>query len=125
MKLCFCFFYLDLRYGTIFRTSVAGRPVVMSTDLEFNHYIVNQEGRLAELWSMDSFAKLFGQEGENKTNAVGLVHKLMRSLVLGHFGAESLKEKSLPQIEEFVNKTLQTWSSQNSIEVKHAASVVS
>uniref|UniRef100_A0A2N9GE59 Cytochrome P450 n=1 Tax=Fagus sylvatica TaxID=28930 RepID=A0A2N9GE59_FAGSY len=73
---------------------------------------------------LDSFAKLFGQEGENKTNAVGLVHKYMRSLVLGHFGAESLKEKLLPQIEEFVNKTLQTWSSQNSIEVKHAASVM-
>uniref|UniRef100_A0A2N9G4Z0 Cytochrome P450 n=1 Tax=Fagus sylvatica TaxID=28930 RepID=A0A2N9G4Z0_FAGSY len=112
------------RYGTIFRTSVAGRPVVMSTDLEFNHYIVNQEGRLVELWYLDSFAKLFIQEGENKTNAVGLVHKYIRSLVLDHFGAESLKEKLLPQIEEFVNKTLQTWSSQNSIEVKHAASVM-
>lgn len=112
------------RYGTIFRTSVAGRPVVMSTDLEFNHYIVNQEGRLVELWYLDSFAKLFIQEGENKTNAVGLVHKYIRSLVLDHFGAESLKEKLLPQIEEFVDKTLQTWSSQNSIEVKHAASVM-
>uniref|UniRef100_A0A2N9F5T0 Cytochrome P450 n=1 Tax=Fagus sylvatica TaxID=28930 RepID=A0A2N9F5T0_FAGSY len=111
-------------YGTIFRTSVAGRPVVMSTDLEFNHYIVNQEGRLVELWYLDSFAKLFTLEGENKTNAVGLVHKYIRSLALDHFGAESLKEKLLPQIEEFVNKTLQTWSSQNSIEVKHAASVM-
>jgi hypothetical protein len=97
----------------------------MSTDLEFNHYIVNQEGRLVELWYLDSFAKLFTHEGENKTNAVGLVHKYIRSLALDHFGVESLKEKLLPQIEEFVNKTLQTWSSQNSIEVKHAASVVS
>jgi cytochrome P450 len=104
---------------------MVGRPVVVSTDPEFNHYIIKQEGRLVELWYLDSFSKLFTMEGENKVNAIGFVHKYIRSITLNHFGAESLKEKLLPQIEEIVNKTLQTWSSQPSIEVKHAASVVS
>ena len=121
----FYFFIYRLRYGPIFRTSMVGRPVVVSTDPEFNHYIIKQEGRLVELWYLDSFSKLLTMEGENKVNAIGFVHKYIRSITLNHFGAESLKEKLLPQIEEIVNKTLQTWSSQPSIEVKHAASVVS
>jgi hypothetical protein len=121
----FFFFNLDLRYGPIFRTSVAGRPVVISTDPEFNHYIIKQEGRLVELWYLDSFAKLLTMEGENKVTALSLVHKYIRSIILNHFGAEPLKEKLLPQIEEFVNKTLLPWSNQPSVEVKHVASGVS
>ncbi|XP_075673233.1 cucurbitadienol 11-hydroxylase-like isoform X2 [Castanea sativa] len=111
------------KYGPIFRTSVAGSPIVLSIDPEFNHYIVKQEGRLVEVWYMDSFAKLFNMEGENKINVIGVVHKYFRSIILNHCGADPLKENLLPQIEEFVNKTLQTWSSHPLVEMKHAASV--
>ena len=103
---------------------MAGSPIVVSIDPEFNHYIVKQEGRLVELWYMDSFSKLLAMEGENKTNAIGVVHKYIRSIALNDFGVDPLKEKLLPQIEEFVNKTLQTWSSHPLVEMKHAASVV-
>ena len=103
---------------------MAGSPIVVSIDPEFNHYIVKQEGRLVELWYMDSFSKLLVMEGENKTNAIGVVHKYIRSIALNDFGVDPLKEKLLPQIEEFVNKTLQTWSSHPLVEMKHAASVV-
>ncbi|KAF5449068.1 hypothetical protein F2P56_029552 [Juglans regia] len=112
------------RYGSIFRTSVAGRPIIVSTDVEFNHYLAKQEGRLVELWYLDSFAELFKQDGESKTNAIGLVHKYVRSITLNHFGIDNLKETLLSQIEEYVNKTLQTWSSLPSVEVKHAASAM-
>ncbi|KAM3743584.1 hypothetical protein ACB098_07G156900 [Castanea mollissima] len=112
------------KYGPIFRTSVAGSPIVLSIDPEFNHYIVKQEGRLVEVWYMDSFSKLFNMEGENKINVIGVVHKYFRSIVLNHCGADPLKENLLPQIEEFVNKTLQTWSSHPLVEMKHAASVM-
>ncbi|GLT53859.1 hypothetical protein SLA2020_270980 [Shorea laevis] len=112
------------RYGSIFRTSVAGRPIVVSTDSEFNHYIVKQEGRLVELWYLDAFSKLFTMEGETKTTGLGLVHKYIRSIALNHFGADKLKEEMLPQIQEFVNKTLQTWSKQPSVEVKRASSTM-
>lgn len=121
----FFFFFWLFRYGPIFRTSVAGRPIIVSTDVEFNHYLAKQEGRLVELWYLDSFAELFKQDGENKTNAIGLVHKYVRSITLNHFGIDNLKETLLSQIEEYVNKTLQTWSSLPSVEVKHAASAVS
>lgn len=117
-------FFLPLRYGPIFRTSLAGRPVVVSADPEFNSYLFQQEGRSVELWYLDTFSKIFVHEGDSKTNAVGIVHKYVRSIFLNHFGAERLKEKLLPEIQEFVTKSLCSWSSQESVEVKHAGSVV-
>uniref|UniRef100_A0A7N2N0R4 Cytochrome P450 n=1 Tax=Quercus lobata TaxID=97700 RepID=A0A7N2N0R4_QUELO len=62
-------------------------------------------------------------EGENKITAIGVFHKYLRSIILNHCGANPLKEKLLPQIEELANKTLQTWSSHPLVEMKHAASV--
>lgn len=103
---------------------MAGSPIVVSIDPEFNHYIYKQEGELVELWYLDSFSKLFAMEGENKITAIGVFHKYLRSIILNHCGADPLKEKLLPQIEEFANKTLQTWSSHPLVEMKHAASMV-
>ena len=44
---------------------------------------------------------------------------------MNHCGAEAIEKMLLSQIEDLVIKALQTWSSQPSIEVKHAAFVVS
>ncbi|KAK9990795.1 hypothetical protein SO802_025780 [Lithocarpus litseifolius] len=112
------------RYGPIFRTSVAGQLIVISIDPEFNHYMVKQEGKLVELWYLDSFSKLFSMEGENRTTALGIIHKYVRCIILDHFGAEPFREKLLPQIEVCVSKTLETWSTQSSVEVKHVTSVI-
>ncbi|XP_048337288.2 beta-amyrin 16-alpha-hydroxylase CYP87D16 [Ziziphus jujuba] len=113
-----------LRYGTIFRTSLVGRPVVISADPEFNNYILLQEGKLVELYYLDTFSNIFKQTGDDqfRPNAAGLVHKYVRSIFLSHFGAEILKTKLLNQIEEFVERTLFSWSNQASVEVKRAAS---
>ncbi|OVA11984.1 Cytochrome P450 [Macleaya cordata] len=96
------------RYGSLFRTSLAGRPVVVSADPEFNHLIFQKEGQLVEFWYMDSFAKLLGhQNTDNSTAAVGYVHKYLRNLVLDHFGLESLKEKVIMEmILEVTSKQL-------------------
>ncbi|KAF3434850.1 hypothetical protein FNV43_RR21937 [Rhamnella rubrinervis] len=114
------------RYGTIFRTSVAGRPVVVSADPEFNNYVVAQEGRLVEIYYMDTFSKIFKQEGddETRTTSTGAVHRYIRGITLTHFGSEKLKQTLLPQMQESVDKTLTAWSTQPSVEVKYAASVM-
>ncbi|KAI3425581.1 uncharacterized protein J3R85_010095, partial [Psidium guajava] len=83
------------KYGTLFKTSLAGRPVVISTDPEFNKYILLQEGKLVELWYLDSLSKLMGHDAQDlevKTNATGYVQKHLRHLILNHMGPESLKE---------------------------------
>jgi hypothetical protein len=102
-----------------------GRPVVVSTDPELNHLILQQEGKLVEMWYLDTFSKLFNQEGESRTSAVGVIHKYIRSLSLTHFGVETLKKGLLPEIEDMIKKTLQMWSTQESIEVKYGSAVVS
>ncbi|GMN70183.1 hypothetical protein TIFTF001_039226 [Ficus carica] len=112
------------RYGPIFRTSIVGRPAIISADPEFNNFLFQQEGKLVELYYLDTFSKIFAHEGESRTNEFGAVHKYVRSIYLNYFGAERIKGKLLPQIEEVVNKTLREWSTQASVEIKHAASVL-
>lgn len=98
---------------------------MISADPSFNRYIVQQEGKMVEMWYLDTFSKLFAQEGEARTTAAGLVHKYLRTLTLTHFGSESLKQKLLPHLQNLVQKTLHGWSSQDSIDVKQAALTVS
>ncbi|KAM1795026.1 hypothetical protein ACFX11_035434 [Malus domestica] len=112
------------RYGPIFRTSLVGKPVLVLAGPEFNKYVVQQEGRMVDQWYLDTLSKIFLQEGESRTNKIGVVHKYIRSIFLNHFGTECIKEKLLPQIEETINKHLCAWSSQKSDEVKNASSVV-
>ncbi|XP_030512915.2 cucurbitadienol 11-hydroxylase-like [Rhodamnia argentea] len=112
------------RYGPIFRTNLAGRPLIVSVDPEFNNHILQQEGRLVEMWYFDTFAKLFSMEGESRMTRVGLVHKYIRRIFLSHFGSDILREKLLQQIEEVVERSLRMWSNQPCIEVKLAASAM-
>ncbi|KAF7135453.1 hypothetical protein RHSIM_Rhsim08G0028300 [Rhododendron simsii] len=116
------------KYGPVFRTSLVGRPVVVSSDPDFNHYILQQEGRLVELWYMDSFAKLCGQmdtaaDGSPIT-AFGLIHKYIRNLILNHFGPEVLKEKLLPELEELWVQALRNWKACDFVEVKQSTSAM-
>lgn len=95
---------------------------MVSADPEFNHFILQQEGKLVESCYLDLFAKVFKQ-GENRPDGA-YIHKYMRNLALDHFGADSLRTMLLSQLEELVTDTLRTWSSQESIEVKRAAAAV-
>ncbi|KAL0317182.1 UNVERIFIED_CONTAM: cytochrome [Sesamum angustifolium] len=102
------------RYGPIFRTNVAGRPVIITADPEFNHFLLRQDGKLVDTWSMDTFAEVFDQASQSS-------RKYTRNLTLNHFGVEALKRKLLPQMEVMVQRTLSTWSSKESVEVKSEA----
>nr|GLL40183.1 cytochrome P450 87A3-like isoform X1 [Ipomoea trifida] len=103
------------RYGSMFKTNVAGRSVIVSADTDFNSLILKQDGKMVETWAMDTFAQVF----ENQEMQSSM--KYIRHLVLNHFGVESLRDKLLPQIETFINHTLHKWSTQDSVEVKSAA----
>ncbi|GAB4838639.1 hypothetical protein Ancab_028184 [Ancistrocladus abbreviatus] len=107
------------RYGPVFRTHLAGKPVIVSVDPDFNRYIFQQEGKLVEIWYMDSISKLFAHDGEARTNQAGYVHKYIR-INFNHFGLESLREKLLPLMEDSIDTTLFAWCAEESIEVKKA-----
>ncbi|KAL5727662.1 hypothetical protein ACHQM5_000832 [Ranunculus cassubicifolius] len=104
------------RYGPVFRTSLVGRPVVISTDAEINHFIFQQEGKLFQSWYPDTFTEIFGKS--NVGSLHGFMYKYLKNLVLNLFGPESLKEKLLPQVEEAAHRNLSLWASKGSVELK-------
>ncbi|KAF9675616.1 hypothetical protein SADUNF_Sadunf09G0050700 [Salix dunnii] len=112
------------KYGPIFKTSLAGRPIIVSTDNETNKYILHNEGTLVELWYLDSFAKFFSLEGETRVTAVGKVHRYMRSITSNHFGVESLKGSLLPKIEDMLHTNLSKWATQGPVDIKEVISVM-
>ncbi|OVA05600.1 Cytochrome P450 [Macleaya cordata] len=107
------------RYGTLFRTSLVGRPVVMSSDPEFNHFILQKEDKLIELWYMDAFSAIIG----TVANATSTAHilKYLKNLFLNHFGIERLKENQMMnKMEVMAHQYLQSWSTQPSVQVKES-----
>ncbi|CAK9157409.1 unnamed protein product [Ilex paraguariensis] len=112
------------RYGPVFRTNVAGRSLIVTTDPEFNYFIMQRDGKLVESWYLDAFAKVFAQSGEIKPDTAH-IHKYVRNTALRWFGMESLKDRLLPQIEVLAKKTLVKWASKESIDVKSEAATVS
>lgn len=99
---------------------------MVSTDPEVNHYILQQEGNLVELWYLETFAKILNmKDPKTRMNSLGDIHKYVRNTLLRQFGAESLKKNLLSQLEVFIDKTLNAWSTQPSVEVKEALSTVS
>uniref|UniRef100_A0A7N2N2G5 Cytochrome P450 87A3 n=1 Tax=Quercus lobata TaxID=97700 RepID=A0A7N2N2G5_QUELO len=105
------------RYGSIFKTNLVGRPVVISTDPDLNYFIFQQEGVLFQSWYPDTFTEIFGRQ--NVGSLHGFLYKYLKNMVLNLFGPESLK-KMLPEVEQAANRTLQQWSCQDTIELKDA-----
>ncbi|XVF68903.1 hypothetical protein PTKIN_Ptkin11bG0038500 [Pterospermum kingtungense] len=103
------------RYGPMFKTSLAGRRIVVSLDPDFNYFVLQQEEKLVEMYYMDSFAKLLK---ENGANAGGYVHKYLRRVILNHFGSEPLKNKLLSQFEDVINKALHGWTSRPEVDAR-------
>ncbi|KAL1321824.1 hypothetical protein AAHE18_14G154100 [Arachis hypogaea] len=98
-----------LRFGPIFRTSLFGQPVVITTDEEFNKFLIREEGKTVEIW-LGPLAKVF-LPGEEDTHLLESDFiKYVRQIILSHVGIENIREKLLPQMEHFCSETLRNWS---------------
>ena len=118
----FCVELFGFRYGPIFKTSLVGRPIVVSTDHELNNFVFQQEGKLFQSWYPDTFTEIFGRD--NVGSLHGFIYKYLKNLVLKLFGPESLKEKLLHDLEKSTCRSLSSWSHQSSIELKDGISTV-
>ncbi|RDX60394.1 Cytochrome P450 87A3, partial [Mucuna pruriens] len=105
------------RYGPIFKTSLVGRPTVVSTDPEFNYFIFQQEGQMFQSWYPDTFTQIFGKQ--NLGSLHGFLFKYLKNMVLNMFGPEGLK-RMISEVEQKACRTLQEWSCQESVELKDA-----
>lgn len=113
--------YLVYRYGPIFKTSLVGRPVIISTDAALNYFIFQQEGQLFQSWYPDTFTEIFGRQ--NVGSLHGFMYKYLKNLVLNLFGPESLK-KMLPEVEQASHRNLKRWSLENTVDMKESTAKV-
>ncbi|TYI42018.1 hypothetical protein ES332_A01G068900v1 [Gossypium tomentosum] len=104
------------RYGPLFKTNIAGRPVAVSSDPEFNYFLLQQEGKLLELYYMDSFSQMVHHD--NMSNVGGYFHRYLRRSILCHFGHEPLKRKLLSEFEDVINHELHKWTNLPEVDVK-------
>lgn len=109
------------RHGPIFKTSLVGRPVIVSTDADLNYFVFQQEGQLFQSWYPDTFTEIFGKQ--NVGSLHGFMYKYLKNMVLKLFGPESLK-KMLLEVEQASNRSLNKWSMQGSVDVKEATAEV-
>ncbi|KAH6818203.1 cytochrome P450 [Perilla frutescens var. frutescens] len=105
------------RYGAVFKTSLVGRPVIVSADADLNYMVFQQEGKLFQSWYPDTFTEIFGRQ--NVGSLHGFMYKYLKNMVLKLFGPESLK-KMLLEVEEASNRSLKQWSMQGVFDVKEA-----
>ncbi|KAL3517103.1 hypothetical protein ACH5RR_024005 [Cinchona calisaya] len=108
------------RYGSLFRTSVVGQPMVVSTDAEINHYIFQQEGKLFQCWYTESARQITGKQGIMVQS--GVMHKYLRNLALSLIGPEKLKDgRLLHEMNEITRNHLHMWNGcGGEVEVKEA-----
>lgn len=118
-QVCFLF-----RYGSVFRTSLAGRKVVVSTDPEMNHQIFQQEGKSLLMWYTQSFIEILGQQ--SMLAYQGMVHKYLKKLILRLVSPENLKTELIHEMDESTRTHLHSWASTSngSVDIKEAASNV-
>ncbi|MBA0850797.1 hypothetical protein Goshw_007086 [Gossypium schwendimanii] len=105
------------RYGPVFKTSIVGRPVIVSADPDLNHFVFLQEGQLFQSWYPDTFTEIFGRQ--NVGSLHGFMYKYLKNMVLNLFGPENLK-KMLPEVERTACRRLQRWSNEETVELKEA-----
>ncbi|CAL4999191.1 unnamed protein product [Urochloa decumbens] len=104
------------RYGPLFKTSLAGQPLVVSLDPEVDHFIFQQEGKLFRSWYPEAANNIFGKKSVTKFDAT--IHKFVRSFASKLFGAENLREVLIHELEDAMRQSFAIWATKPSIEVK-------
>ncbi|XP_057775731.1 cytochrome P450 87A3-like [Salvia miltiorrhiza] len=103
------------KYGPVFKTSLVGQAMIVSTDADLNYFIFQKEGELFESWYPDTFTKIFGTQ--NLSNLHGFLFKYVKNMVLNLVGSERLIAM-LPEIEGASSRCLKTWSGHDSVDVR-------
>ncbi|KAL6654805.1 hypothetical protein ACP70R_008270 [Stipagrostis hirtigluma subsp. patula] len=104
------------RNGPIFKTSLLGKPVVISMDPDLDRFILKQEGKLFRFWFPESGINIFGDK--SVVGYTGNAHKFIRSLASKFFGPENLTEMLIRDLEDSIRNNFTAWAAMPSIEVQ-------
>lgn len=98
-------------YGNVFRTSIFGKPMVISTDPDVNKFILHNEDRLFVPQYPSHFTRLLGKW--NIFAARGDFHKRMRGTVLRFVNISVVKDRLLSEIQNIMTSRLSGWGGRN------------
>lgn len=113
---------LHVRYGSIFRTSIVGLPVIVSADEDLNYMVFQQEGQMFQSWYPYSLRAIYGKQ--NVSTLHGYLHKHLKNMMLNLFGHGSLKNM-LSDIESVAIRNIERWVGQETVELQAATADVS
>lgn len=100
-------FFYGKRYGRIFRMNLLGKPTIVSTDPEFNRFILQSEGRLFENSCPTSIAEIMGRW--SMLALAGDIHREMRSIAVNFMSNIKLRTYFLPDVDAQAVKILDSW----------------
>ncbi|KAF7062701.1 LOW QUALITY PROTEIN: hypothetical protein CFC21_069276 [Triticum aestivum] len=106
------------RYGPIFKTSLLGQRVVISTNPEMNRFILQQEDTLFRIWFPRAL-KIFGEKSLEAFH--GKTHKFIRRCAHTLLGIQTLKDVLLPEMEAALRERLAAWATKPSVDVRSGA----
>ncbi|XP_057449329.1 3-epi-6-deoxocathasterone 23-monooxygenase CYP90C1 isoform X2 [Lotus japonicus] len=103
-------------YGNVFRTSILGSSVIVSTDPEVNKVILQNQGNNFVPAYPKSIRELMGEHSILQMN--GTMHKKIHSLIGGFLRSPQLKARITTDIENSVKQCFASWTHHPTIYVQ-------
>ncbi|XP_051120642.1 3-epi-6-deoxocathasterone 23-monooxygenase CYP90C1 [Andrographis paniculata] len=106
--------FMDKRkslYGSVFRTHILGKAVIVSTDPDVNKHVLQNHGNAFIPSYPKSIKELFGESSILQMS--GPLHKRVHGLIGGFLKSPSLKGRITENIENSVRASLSTWKDNN------------
>lgn len=102
--------YVMCRYGNVFKTSILGSSVIVSTDPDVNKVILQNQGNIFVPAYPKSIRELMGEHSILQMN--GNLHRKVHALIGGFLRSPQLKARITRDIELSVKQCLATWTHQ-------------
>ncbi|CAD6220463.1 unnamed protein product [Miscanthus lutarioriparius] len=106
------------RYGSVFKTSFGGTPMVVSMDMEFNRFVFRQNDKLFQSWYPETAMTTFGKK--TMATGCGQIHKHMRTILAPLYAPKNLEEAFISEMERIIAESIRLWATKPSINVKEA-----
>ncbi|XP_027362687.1 3-epi-6-deoxocathasterone 23-monooxygenase CYP90C1-like [Abrus precatorius] len=97
-------------YGNVFKTSILGSNVIVSTDPEVNKVVLQNLGNIFVPAYPKSIRELMGEQSILKMN--GTMHKKVHTLIAGFLRSPQLKACITKDIEHSVKQCFASWTHQ-------------
>ncbi|KAI0525249.1 hypothetical protein KFK09_004642 [Dendrobium nobile] len=107
------------KYGKIYKSYVMGEPTIFSTDIDFQRFILLNDGKLFEQHGPKTLSHILGRTSMLVVN--GDLHHHLRSLSLNFVGISKLKTLFLPDINRIVIQLMKDWKENTPFRMKEEA----